>query len=72
MKMDLKVLLVDDDEQMRELLTILLCREHAHVTAVSDGQQAIERLSHARYPFDLVLSDVKMPKIDGWGLLAWV
>ena len=47
MKMELNVLLVDDDAQIRELLTILLSREHAHVTAVSDGQQAIERLSRA-------------------------
>ena len=70
MKTDLNVLLVDDNEQMRELLTLLLSRECAHVTAVSDGQQAIERLSRTPYPFDLVISDVEMPHSTGWDLLA--
>ena len=69
---NLKILIVDDNEQIRELMTHMLSREHTQVTVVSDGQEAIQRLCHAHYPFDLVISDVEMPNIDGWGLLAWI
>ena len=69
---NLKILVADDNEQVRELMTHMLSREHTQVTVVSNGQEAIERLCHAHYPFDLVISDVEMPNVDGWGLLAWV
>ena len=61
------VLLADDNADMRDYLRRLL-EEHWRVTAVADGQQALE---HARRdPPDLVLSDVMMPGLDGFELLA--
>ena len=70
--MHLNILLAEDDAHIRHFFIHGLCRQHAPVTAVSDGQQAIDRLANARYRFDLVISDVEMPRLDGWGLLAWV
>ena len=70
---NLKVLLVDDNEQLRECMEHALLRDHADVTAVCDGQAAVDCLRREEAePFDVVLSDVDMPRLDGWGLLAWV
>jgi signal transduction histidine kinase len=61
-----RILLADDNRDMREYLTRLLAPKY-EVVAVADGEAA---LGLARYEeFDLVLSDVMMSKIDGFGLL---
>jgi len=61
-----RVLLADDNADMREYIERLLS-ERFVVEAVDDGQAALEA-ARARRP-DLVLSDVMMPKLDGFGLL---
>jgi signal transduction histidine kinase len=60
------VLLVDDNADMREYLRRLLSARFQVVTA-GDGQEALECIARA-LP-DLVLSDVMMPRLDGFGLL---
>ena len=55
----LNVLVADDNEINRLLLTHLLERQHANVSCVNDGQQAID-LAHQQR-FDLILLDLKMP-----------
>ena len=61
-----RILLADDNADMREYLRRLLAPKY-NVVAVPDGETA---LGLARYEeFDLVLSDVMMPKLDGFGLL---
>lgn len=61
-----RILLADDNADMREYLRRLLTPKYT-VDAVADGEEA---LGLARYrEFDLVLSDVMMPKLDGFGLL---
>jgi PAS domain S-box-containing protein len=60
------VLLADDNRDMREYVQRLLGRKH-QVTAVEDGEQAMAAaLAH---PPDLVLTDVMMPRMDGFHLL---
>jgi PAS domain S-box-containing protein len=61
------VLLADDNADMRDYVGRLLGSRY-EVTATADGAQALETL-RARKP-DLVLSDVMMPVLDGFGLLA--
>ena len=61
-----RVLLADDNPDMRDYVRRLLAR-HYDVEAVSDGQAALEA-AWARRP-DLVLSDIMMPRLDGLGLL---
>jgi PAS domain S-box-containing protein len=62
-----RVLVVDDNADMRNYIGGLLGDEYAVTTAV-DGQQALE-LARIEPP-DLVLTDVMMPRLDGFGLLA--
>jgi signal transduction histidine kinase len=60
------VLLVDDNADMREYVGRLLSERFAVITAC-DGQEALERIAQG-LP-DLVLTDVMMPQLDGFGLL---
>ncbi|WP_437964150.1 ATP-binding protein [Sorangium sp. So ce260] len=61
------VLVADDNADMREYARRLLVAEGWTVEAVADGQAALERA--CAHPPDLVLTDVMMPRLDGFGLL---
>ncbi len=62
------ILVVDDDEINRMVLSHDLEREGHRVTAVEDGGRALEALR--AQPFDVVLLDVLMPELDGYETLA--
>ncbi|MFS4459152.1 ATP-binding protein [Bdellovibrio sp. HCB2-146] len=64
-----RILLVDDNTDMRRYVHGLL-EKHWEVDAVSDGTQAIAALKKQSY--DLILSDVMMPNLDGFGLVSKV
>ncbi len=64
-----RILLADDNADMREYVVRLL-RSGYDVEAVGDGQAALH-VARTRPP-DLVLSDVMMPRMDGFGLLAGI
>ena len=57
-----RILVVDDEEGIRESLRLIL-EDHYEVEFAEDGQAAYARL--AREQFDLALLDIKMPKLDG-------
>lgn len=63
-----RVLVADDNADMRDYLTRLLRSDGYRVEAVGDGQQALDAV-RAHAP-DLVISDVMMPRIDGLALVA--
>lgn len=63
-----RVLVADDNADMREYLTHLLQTSGYQVSTVGDGQQALDAI-RAEVP-DLVISDVMMPRLDGLQLLA--
>jgi PAS domain S-box-containing protein len=63
-----RVLVADDNADMREYLTSLLRTSGYQVSGVTNGQQALEAI-RAHVP-DLVISDVMMPRLDGLQLLA--
>jgi two-component system response regulator PilR (NtrC family) len=65
-----RILVVDDEESLREVLTIMLHREGYRVDAAADGAQALMRLKE--YAYDLVISDIKMPRLDGFELLRHI
>jgi len=65
-----RVLVVDDEESMRDFLSIMLHREGYHVDTAIDGKQAITHLRDHSY--DLVISDIKMPRMTGLELLAHI
>jgi len=62
-----RILVVDDERSMREMLGILLRREGHDVVVADNGRRAIECLNQK--PFDLVVSDARMPDIDGLEVL---
>jgi len=62
-----RILLCDDNADMREYVRLLLVAQGWVVDAVGDGEAALRQIA-AHMP-DLVLTDVMMPKLDGFGLL---
>jgi len=62
-----RVLLVEDNDENRELLAHMLRSRGAEVVAVSSGCEALEAAS--RQPFSFVLLDLQMPEIDGYQVL---
>ena len=63
-----RVLVADDNSDMRQYLARLLRAAGYQVTAVSDGQLALDAVRSDRP--DLVISDVMMPRLDGLGLVS--
>ena len=66
----ISVLVLDDDEVMRELLSALLEAEEHHVVAVSAGEEALGVLQRERELTDIVLTDLRMPDADTVTLLG--
>ncbi|HUG87942.1 MAG TPA: response regulator transcription factor [Actinomycetota bacterium] len=65
-----RVLVVDDEPIVREVLGRYLEREGYQVGVAADGEEAIERFAQA--PPDLVVLDLMMPRLDGAGVLDWI
>ena len=65
-----RVLVVDDQEEMRDLLAEMLASEGYEPRAVVGGEEALQELEHA--PYDLLLTDLNMPHMDGLALLRRV
>ncbi len=57
------ILVVDDDKGMREFLDIMLTREGYDVSCARDAGEGLDRCRKQR--FDLIITDLRMPKIDG-------
>jgi len=65
-----RILIVDDDRGMKELLQIMLEKEGYDVDAVESGKAAIQQFRRKNY--DLVLTDLKMPRMDGIDVLRQI
>jgi two-component system response regulator PilR (NtrC family) len=63
-----RILVVDDEASMREFLRILLEKEGHEVTTAGDGMTALELAT--KQNVDLIISDIKMPRLDGVGFLG--
>src|SRR5690242_17679133 len=63
-----RILIVDDEENLRHLLSVLLKKQGYVPESAADGLAALEKLSGSHY--DFVLSDILMPKMDGKTLLG--
>jgi type IV pilus assembly protein PilB len=62
-----RLLVADDDPQMRRLIRSILEREGYNVTEAADGLDALDQVE--AHPFDLMLLDIDMPRLDGLGVL---
>jgi len=64
------LLVVEDDKNLRRLMTVVLKQHNYQVTSATCGDQALEILGHTHV--DLLISDIMMPGLDGYGLLQAV
>lgn len=62
--MSKNILVVDDEQKIRELLTLYLNQEGFNVSTALNGKDALRQL--AQKNFNLIILDVMMPAIDGW------
>lgn len=62
----IKILVVEDDKDLNRLVSTCLRNEGYEITACLNGEEAIEKTETIKY--DLILSDVMMPKMDGFEL----
>jgi two-component system, cell cycle response regulator CpdR len=60
-----RILIAEDDDTLRELLVRALGEDGHVLTESVDGATALDALSESNGEFDLLLSDVKMPNVDG-------
>ena len=65
-----KILIVDDEYEMRIALETTLKRENYQLVCAEDGKQALDQFED--HVFDLILTDVRMPKLSGLELLRAV
>ncbi|MCD4721259.1 MAG: sigma-54 dependent transcriptional regulator [Desulfobacula sp.] len=61
------ILVADDEDRMRHLLSVMLQRNGYKVDQAQDGLEALKMIKEN--PYDLLISDIKMPGLDGMGLL---
>ena len=64
---DAKILVVEDSQTIRKMMEFKLSSKGYHVETAEDGLQALEKLKNTSY--DLILSDILMPNLDGYQLL---
>jgi DNA-binding response OmpR family regulator len=63
-----RVLIAEDEEALRGFIARALSQDGHAVTVAADGAEAADLLSQAKTPFDLLLTDIKMPVMDGIAL----
>ena len=63
-----RILIVDDDEMVRQFVATLLTNEGVQVRTASNGEAGLRVLNH--YPADLVVVDLGMPLMDGFGFIG--
>ena len=63
-----RILVVDDEAELRRLLAWILTDFGHDVETAADGEEALARLPHAPGP-DLVILDILMPRVNGWSVL---
>ena len=60
------ILIVDDSKTVRNLIAFILKKDGFKVTAAEDGIDGLEKLYSVKQPVDLLISDINMPRMDGF------
>ena len=72
MNRDKHILIVDDSKTVRNLVAFIMKKEGFTVTTAEDGIDGLEKLYAAERKVDLVISDVNMPRMDGFTFIKTV
>lgn len=70
MKTGVSILVVDDEQLLRDILVKILSKDGYTVETAVDGEEALEKLR--QQSFQLLISDIKMPRLNGFELLKEV
>jgi two-component system, cell cycle response regulator CpdR len=62
------ILIAEDEEALRGFIARALMQDGHKVTTASDGAEALDLLARGREPFELLLTDIRMPIMDGIAL----
>ena len=63
-----RLLIVDDEDSMRTLVARAIAMDGHEIVTAADGAEALEILSNGQNAFDLLLTDIQMPVMDGIAL----
>lgn len=63
----MKILVVEDEKDLNRVITKHLKKNNYSVDSCFDGEEALDYISYGEY--DLIITDIMMPKIDGYGLI---
>jgi two-component system cell cycle response regulator CpdR len=63
-----RILIADDEDSMRQLVARAIAMDGHETTTAQDGAEALEILTRSNGAFDLLLTDIKMPVMDGIAL----
>ena len=66
------ILIVDDSKTIRNLVAFILKNEGYKITAAEDGLDGLEKLYAAAGEVDLIISDINMPRMDGFTFIKTV
>jgi len=66
--MSIKILIADDEKAIRDALKYVLTEEGYNADTAVDGEEALKKIEDEQY--DIVISDIKMPKLDGMEILS--
>ncbi|MCE5330129.1 response regulator [bacterium] len=64
-----KILIVDDETEIRDLIKDFLVKENFETESACNGREALEKLADKHNDFDLVMLDIMMPEIDGMEMM---
>lgn len=69
--METKILLVEDEENIRKLVASYLVKEGFKVVEAADGEEAVKKFDN-EYDLSLIILDVMMPKMDGYQVASYI
>ena len=69
MREALQILAVEDEKAVAQILAVVLGGPMAHVTRAADGWEALIKVAANRRPFDVVITDHRMPRMNGLELV---
>jgi DNA-binding response OmpR family regulator len=69
MKPDLRILTVEDETAVAQFLALILCGPNCKVSTARDGRDALGKIEASSRPFDIIITDHRMPRLSGLELV---